>query len=162
MKKICTHTIKIILFLSFLYPHCQVPCGIYDDALRIVQMKEDLITIRKAMGEIISLTAKDLNGQDMNQMIRWVNVKEDHAQRIQLTVSEYFLTQRIKFKSYGQDGRNKYIQQTTKLHQLLVTAMKCRQNLDQIHCDKALELIVQFSNLYFDKHGLKHLKELEK
>ena len=34
------------------YGHCQVPCGIYDDAVRVVQIEEDIATIRKAMGMI--------------------------------------------------------------------------------------------------------------
>ena len=30
-----------------IYGHCQVPCGIYDDAVRIVQVEEDITTKRK-------------------------------------------------------------------------------------------------------------------
>ena len=73
-----------------LYGHCQVPCGIYDDAVRIVQIEEDIATIRKAMGMIKGLSGKS-DAQTMNQMIRWVNTKEEHASRIQVSVSSYFL-----------------------------------------------------------------------
>jgi nickel superoxide dismutase len=161
MKKIGTLFLKLIVFISFLYPHCQVPCGIYDDALRIVQMKEDVTTIRNGMGKINGLSTQSKSAQDMNQIIRWVNTKEDHASHIQTIVSDYFLTQRIKFKDVGQEDREKYVQQTTILHQLLVAAMKCRQTVDESNCDKVLSLIDEFSKLYFDEHGLKHLKELE-
>ncbi|MEZ6076164.1 MAG: superoxide dismutase [Ni] [Pirellulaceae bacterium] len=37
----------------------------------------------------------------MNQLVRWVNTKEDHASKIQHTIAQYFMTQRIKA-----DGEN--------------------------------------------------------
>ena len=82
---------------SNLYGHCQVPCGSYDDAVRNVQIEEDIATIRKAMGMIKGLAGKS-DAQSMNQMIRWVNTKDEHASRIQESVSSYFLAQRIKPK----------------------------------------------------------------
>ena len=47
-------TILSIVFIiqGYLWAHCQVPCGIYDDALRIVQLREDFHTIQKAMNQI--------------------------------------------------------------------------------------------------------------
>jgi len=36
--------LTLILNVGLLYPHCQVPCGIYDDAVRIVTVKEDFAT----------------------------------------------------------------------------------------------------------------------
>lgn len=161
MKKIGYFTIILIALISFLYPHCQVPCGIYDDAARIIQMKEDVATIRNGMGKINGLSTHGESARDMNQLIRWVNTKEDHARHIQTIVSDYFLTQRIKFKDPDHEEREKYIQQTTVLHQLLVAAMKCRQTVDESNCDNVITLIDKFSGLYFDEHGLKHLKELE-
>ena len=56
-----TKVLKII-FISTLfvlttraYGHCQVPCGIYGHAVRIVQIEEDITTIRKAMNKICLL-----------------------------------------------------------------------------------------------------------
>ena len=51
----------LILFLtiqSIAVAHCQIPCGIYNDALRIIQIREDFKTIRKAMGQITQLSEK--------------------------------------------------------------------------------------------------------
>ncbi len=155
-------TISTIAIASLLYGHCQVPCGIYDDAVRIIQMKEDVSTIQKSMIMINDLSENSDSSQDMNQIIRWVNTKEEHARNIQTIVSDYFLTQRIKFKDTGQDGREKYVQQTTVLQQLLVAAMKCRQTVDVSNCKKMLLLIDEFSSLYFSEHGLKHLQEITK
>ena len=38
--------------------HCQVPCGIYDDAARIARMYEDAATIEKAMVQMATWPAR--------------------------------------------------------------------------------------------------------
>ena len=76
--KIFYTTFIVYVFIGLsanLYGHCQVPCGIYDDAVRIVQIEEDIATIRKAMSIIKGLMGKS-DAQSMNQLIRWVNTKE--------------------------------------------------------------------------------------
>jgi nickel superoxide dismutase len=153
--------IAITLFCisSFLFSHCQVPCGIYDDAMRIHQIKEHTQTIIKASVHINSLSNEN-SGLNNNQLVRWVNTKELHATLIQDIISDYFLTQRIKFKNEGDSDRNKYIEMTTTLQQMLVSAMKCKQTVTIESANKLLSLTDYFSSIYFDKHGLKHLDEL--
>ncbi|SVA31615.1 uncharacterized protein METZ01_LOCUS84469 [marine metagenome] len=161
--KIFYNVFTLVLFLILsggLYGHCQVPCGIYDDAVRIVQIEEDIATIRKAMSMIKGLSGKS-DAQSINQMIRWVNTKESHADKIQETVSSYFLAQRIKPKKKGAAGRQKYVNQTLLLQQLIVAAMKCKQNVDQSRCEAASDLVVEFSVSYFDEHGMEHLKQVQ-
>ena len=153
MKKY--YLIIIILFLSNkIFAHCQVPCGIYDDVLRILQIKEDFNTIDKAMDKIKELS-KYSDEISHNQSTRWIIAKENHASNIQKIVSEYFLTQRIK------ETNLEYIEQITTLQRLLVTAMKCKQSLDHVNVNEGLRLITSFSEVYFDSHGLKHLEKLE-
>ncbi len=154
-------TLVLFLILSGgLYGHCQVPCGIYDDAVRVVQIEEDIATIRKAMSMIKGLSGKS-DAQSINQLIRWVNTKESHAGKIQETVSSYFLAQRIKPKKKGAAGRQKYVNQTLLLQQLIVAAMTCKQNVDQSRCEAASDLVVEFSVSYFDEHGMEHLKQVQ-
>lgn len=38
--------------------HCQVPCGIFDDPVRVELMKEDAATIRKAMVQVNDLSSQ--------------------------------------------------------------------------------------------------------
>ena len=162
MKK-CYNVLTLVLFLILsagLYGHCQVPCGIYDDAVRIVQIEEDIATMRKAMSMIKGLSGKS-DAQSVNQMIRWVNTKESHANNIQETVSSYFLAQRIKPKKKGEAGRQNYVNQTLLLQQLIVAAMKCKQNVDQSRCEAASDLVIEFSVSYFDEHGMDHLKQVQ-
>ena len=112
----------IIFYHICLFAHCQIPCGIYSDAMQIRQIQEDLTTIEKAMRMINNLSEKS-DPQTLNQIGRWISTKEQHAQSIQNTISQYFLTQRIK-----QSSKN-YENQLITLHQLLVSIMKCKQNV---------------------------------
>ena len=151
----------IILFLLLqgsLLAHCQVPCGIYNDAARIVQIQEDFSTIQKAMNKIRELSEQQ-DATSMNQMTRWILTKEEHASKIQKVVSDYFLTQRIKVKTEGPEY-DLYVKQTISLHQILVSAMKCKQTVDSKNVDYGLDLIESFIDLYFDTHGKDHIKQL--
>ena len=116
------------------FAHCEMPCGIYDDPSRIQMLREDAVTINKAMEQIVMLTAehdhKKVSPQALNQITRWVNVKEDAAQNIQDTISNYFLTQRVQAVDPGQEGYDAYIKKLTTNHAVLVAAMKCKQNVD--------------------------------
>ena len=151
----------IILFLLLqgsLLAHCQVPCGIYNDAARIVQIQEDFSTIQKAMNKIKELSEQQ-DATSMNQMTRWILTKEEHASKIQKVVSDYFLTQRIKVKTEGTEY-DLYVKQTIYLHQTLVSAMKCKQTVESKNVDYGLDLIETFIDLYFDAHGKDHIKQL--
>lgn len=158
MKKI------IILFglFSFIYSHCQVPCGIYDDALRIVQIREHIVSIKKAMNQINVISSADQTAQDYNQLIRWVNTKENHAELIQGIISDYFLTQRIAIQDKTSPDWNQYTEMTLTLQQMLVSAMKCKQTVVLTHPENLEKLIQQFVDLYFDDHGKEHLRALSK
>lgn len=125
-------------------------------------MREDITTVEKAMDQITALSATiRTDPLAQNQSVRWINTKEEHAGRIQEIVSAYFLTQRIKQKNPGDFQYQTYVNQTTLLQRMLVSAMKCRQTLDKSHTEELRSLIDQFIDVYFDTHGKKHLKELE-
>ena len=147
---------------NYLFGHCQVPCGIYDDATRIIILKEHVFTIEKAMDQINQLSKSESNAQNMNQLIRWINTKEEHATLIQSTITNYFLAQRIKSKKINENGRQLYVDQTLILQQIIVAAMKCKQTVDQSNSKKVKRLLNQFIDLYFDEHGKEHLRSLEK
>jgi nickel superoxide dismutase len=123
--------VPFLLLQGSLLAHCQVPCGIYNDAARIIQIQEDFSTIQKAMTKIKELSQQQ-DATSMNQLTRWIMTKDEHASKIQKVVSEYFLTQRIKAKTEGSEYST-YVKQTTTLHQLLVSAMKCKQTVDLGH-----------------------------
>lgn len=107
--------------------HCQVPCGIYDDPARITFLREDAVTIGKAMNQIRVLAGKH-DAQAFNQAARWVATKEDHATHIIDVVSAYFLTQKVKPAAAG-DARQAYLGSLADHHAVMVAAMKCKQSV---------------------------------
>jgi len=121
--------------------HCEIPCGIYGDEMRIQMMNEHLMTIRKSMKQVNALQNED--PVNSNQLVRWVMNKEDHANQLQEIVSQYWLTQRIK------SGDADYDHKLRLLHQMLVSAMKCKQSIDQKHVDDLHRLVHEFEHLYF-------------
>ncbi len=148
--------------LNNIHAHCQVPCGIYDDAVRIIQIREHVTTIEKAMKQIEQLASDKSSAQNMNQLIRWINTKEEHATFIQSTMANYFLAQRIKPKKKDEAGRQQYVDQTLLLQQIIVAAMKCKQTVDKIEPELVSTLLNQFVELYFDEHGKEHLNTMQK
>lgn len=131
--------------------HCEIPCGIYADSLRIQIIDEHITTIEKSMNQIneIAVSAKP----DYNQLIRWVMNKEDHAEKIQDIVSQYFLHQRIKLtEASGQETHKKYITHLTHLHELLVYAMKSKQTTDLANVASLRSSLQAFSKAYFHDH----------
>lgn len=119
--------------------HCEIPCGIYTDEMRIAMILEDCTTIEKSMAQIKALS----NGSDANQLVRWVTNKETHASRIQEVVTQYFLTQRIK------PDADAYHHKLELLHGMLVTSMKCKQTTDPAHVARLRDLVSQFKTAYW-------------
>ena len=140
--------------------HCQVPCGIYNDESRVVQMIEDLKTIEKAIVKINNLSKHQSNSQDMNQLVRWVETKEEHAQNIQDIISAYFLAQRIKPKEKGEKAYKQYVSLVSSCQKIIFHAMKCKQNTDQSHAKTLRLQIDSLIENYFDKKEKANLKEL--
>ena len=128
------------------YSHCQMPCGIYDDAARIGAIAENCTTIEKAMKQIVELSADPK--ANMNQIVRWVNTKDEHADETETIISYYFMAQRIKPVEKGADGYDKYIKQLTLLHEMLITTMKTKQTTDLANVEKLRSLLDEFRTAY--------------
>ena len=131
--------------------HCEIPCGIYDDATRIKLLNEHITTVEKSINQIVELSAAE--EKNVNQCVRWVLNKEEHCNKIQEIAVQYFLTQRVKPVGADADlaAKRKYVTQLTLLHQIVVHAMKAKQTTDTAHTDKLRELVHQFEHAYLDK-----------
>ncbi len=137
------------------HAHCQVPCGIYDDEGRIQAMKEDVATITKAIAQINELTESMADGpssQAINQSIRWVQTKEDHASKIIETVSLYFLTQKVKPVAAGADGYQQYLKALADHHAVMRAAMTAKQKTDPAAAS-ALEAAVTQLGTHYAPHS---------
>ena len=157
MKRNILITLLLIAFIlpGLLSAHCEIPCGIYADKMRIDMLKEHVTTIEKSMNQILELQkAESIN---YNQLVRWINNKDDHANQLQHIVTQYFMTQRIKLVD-GSDkvALEKYQKELGLLHEMLVYAMKTKQTTDLQNCTKLREVIDKFYDSYFSEEDKKH------
>jgi nickel superoxide dismutase len=154
IKQLVLISLLTIITLSIsnkTYAHCEIPCGIYEDTLRIELIKEHIVTIEKSMKMIVKLSKEE--SPDYNQIVRWVNNKEAHANKLQEIVSQYFLHQRIKPTcKENKELYDKYIKQLSLLHELLVYSMKAKQTTDFMYIEKLNTTVNTFEKIYFHKH----------
>lgn len=131
--------------------HCEIPCGIYADSVRISLIKEHITTVEKSMNQISELSTS--SNPNYNQLVRWVANKEEHAKKIQEIVSQYFLHQRIKIVEENQkEAYAKYQKHLELLHKMLVYAMKSKQTTDLEVIEKMRSTVADFEEAYFHKH----------
>jgi len=123
-----------LLVMQPAYSHCQIPCGIYDDHARVQSMLEDAATAEKSTKLIAELAGKS-DAQSQNQLVRWVMNKEQHAQKVISTISDYFLTQRVK------PDQKDYAERLAKHHAVIIAAMKTKQNADEKYATMLKESI---------------------
>lgn len=141
-------TVLTLSVIPKLSAHCEIPCGIYGDETRIKLLNEHIATIEKSMNEIVKLSKeKEIN---YNQLVRWINNKEDHANKLQHIVTQYFMTQRIK------PGQPEYVKKLTLLHEMLIYAMKSKQTTDLKNTEKLKSLVAEFAKIYLPKEHKHH------
>ena len=147
--------VLMMVFASMVYSHCQIPCGIYGDPARFDMIAEHTTTIEKSMKQIISLSKQ--SKPDMNQIVRWVQNKEQHADELSQIVTHYFMAQRIKLVG---DTKSKayqeYIRKLTLLHEMLVYSMKAKQTTDLTNVEKLKTLLAEFRTAYFPADAHTH------
>lgn len=134
------------------FAHCQIPCGIYDDPARLARMKEHVTTIEKSMKEILALSGN--KKPNWNQMTRWVNNKDEHADKLAEIVTYYFMAQRVKpVDPAEKEAYAEYIEKITSLHKIIVYSMKAKQTTDLRNIDKLRSLIKKVEALCVTEGG---------
>jgi nickel superoxide dismutase len=123
--------------------HCQIPCGIYDDNARVQSMLEDAETVEKSIKMINALSEKS-DASSRNQLVRWVMNKEKHAQKIITTISDYFLTQRVK------SSQEDYTKRLVDHHAVIVSAMEVKQNAEMSYVKTLITDIKTLLRYYSD------------
>ena len=104
-------------------------------------MLEDADTIQKTVILIKDNSGKN-DPQSNNQLVRSIANKESHAQSIIETISDYFLTQRVK------PSQDDYAERLKKHHAVIVASMKAKQNSDLQHVDDLKATIVELEEYY--------------
>ena len=142
-------TLLILLSLGLItlaHAHCQIPCGIYGDDERFTGMLEDVTTLRKSVKMIDELYEDSSSATKVNQLARWIQNKEVHADKISDVVLKYFLQQRIKADT------DHYEEKLVALHKIVVLSMKVKQTVDNGQVDALEEAIHEFHELYHHDH----------
>lgn len=133
--------------------HCEIPCGIYDDELKFKELSQCVDTIEKSVREILAL--ETAGKPALNQLVRWINNKDAHADKIKQEVANYFLSQRVKFPEAAND-RGHYDRQLELLHQITVYAMKTKQTVDAGNVRLLRDSLEAYRELYWQIHGHQH------
>lgn len=141
--KVLVGLFLVLVFANKVFAHCEIPCGIYDDEMRINMISEHIITIEKSMNQVVKIEKEEPSNS--NQLVRWVMNKEHHADGLQKIVTQYFMTQRIKINAKN------YAKKLGALHQMLIYSMKCKQTTDLANVNKLKNLVENFQALYFEK-----------
>jgi len=154
MKRLVLVSLVLFYALASAAPaaaHCQIPCGIYDDELRVQLIEEHITTVEKSMKQIVALGKA--TQVDHNQLVRWINNKEEHAQKIQDIVTAYFMAQRIKPTGHDSKEHDAYVSKLTLLHAIQIHAMKAKQSTDLEQIEILRKLIAKFRIAYFGEEG---------
>jgi nickel superoxide dismutase len=153
--------VSAAVFVSMAYSHCQIPCGIYGDKTRFDMIAENITTIEKSMRQITELSKEAQ--PNMNQLARWVQNKEKHADDISDILTYYFMAQRVKPADKADaKAYNEYVKKLVLLHKMLVSSMKAKQITDLSHVEKLKTLLAEFNEAYFGRtcseheHGHQH------
>ncbi len=125
--------------------HCQIPCGIYSDNVRVVMMLEDVETLEKSVSMLNKL-ALEKDVQSKSQFARWVTNKEEHAQKIIETIANYYLTQRVK------TSQEDYVERLKAHHAVIINAMKVKQNTDAKYVATLKESVIALLKYYPAEH----------
>lgn len=142
----------VVICTSSVYSHCQIPCGIYNDPLRFDIISEDITTIEKSMKSIIALS--EAEEPDFNQIVRWVQNKEEHAERISQVITYYFMAQRIKpVEKTDTEAYVKYVKKLVLLHEMLICSMKSKQTTDLKNVEKLRSLLNDFRSAYLGEQS---------
>ena len=147
--------ISAAAFASMAYSHCQIPCGIYGDKARFDMIAENITTIEKSMKQITELSNQPK--PDMNQLVRWVQNKENHADDTSHIITYYFMAQRVKpADKTDAKAYDEYVKKLVLLHEMLVSCMKAKQTTDLSHVEKLKSLLAEFNDAYFGKTCSEH------
>jgi len=127
MKKLLS---QIIPFLptQIAFAHCDVPCGIYDP--KPAQMAA--ATVLKMVEKIEALPKEKQTIDDMNNFVRMVWTKEEHARKCKEEIL-------ILWTDYFKD---EHLKNFPNLHNIFWKAAKlCSENKQHVSKEAALQLI---------------------
>ncbi len=126
--------------------HCDIPCGIYDphlaqlSALTIIRMIDLMNDLER--------DHKDTDLAFRNSMIRYVSVKEEHAELCKKEI-------RVIFGDYiKKEHIEKFPELPELAHKIMQQASKCRQTVARENALELLKLVNHFAELFWETKGV--------
>jgi nickel superoxide dismutase len=121
--------------------HCDIPCGIYDPH----QAQIGALTVIRMIDLINEM--KQSHGADtpeyLNNMPRYVAVKEEHAEIVKREV-------RVIFGDYvKQEQLDKFPELPSLVHKIFMLGSKARQTLDRQVAMDLLDAVNRFAEIYW-------------
>jgi nickel superoxide dismutase len=126
--------------------HCDIPCGIYDPhlaqiaALTVIRM-DDLIADLNKEGAVQDASFR-------NSMIRYVTVKEEHAElckkEARVIFGDYFKKEHV----------DKYPELPSLFHHIMQWGSKTRQTVDRANGLELLTAVNRFAEIYWETKGI--------
>lgn len=130
--------------------HCDIPCGIYDphlaqlSALTVIRMLDLMADLEKGH------TVVDMAFR--NSMIRYVAVKEEHAELCKKEI-------RVIFGDYiKKDHIEKFPELPELTHKIFQAASKCRQTAVRENGLELLALVNRFAEIFWATKGIETKK----
>ena len=115
-------------------------------------ISEHITTIEKSMNQINELSSQDK--PNMNQVVRWIQNKDHHADELSDVITYYFMAQRIKLPQEDNNKeQNEYVKKLILLHKMLVYTMNSKQTTDLKNIDKLRSLLADFQAVYSGYSG---------
>jgi nickel superoxide dismutase len=118
-------------------------------------LAEHISTIDKSMKQITELSQEE--NPNYNQIVRWINNKEEHADELSHILTYYFMAQKVKPVDKAKSrAYQEYIKKLTLLHEMLIYSMKAKQTADLSNIDKLRALLADFQTAYLGKDSNEH------
>jgi len=148
-------TFDRIAALETVHAHCDIPCGIYDphlaqiSALTVIRMHQ-LIDAMERPGADAAVEARNKAG---NSIIRYVNVKEEHAELVKREVRVI----------WGDYFKPEHAEKHPELHSvtwnIMKLAGKTRQEINMQAAQDLLAELHKFAEIFWDTKGVATKKQ---
>lgn len=126
--------------------HCDVPCGIYDPHLAQVAALT-VIRMVDLMNDLVA-THKEQDLEFRNSVVRYVNVKEEHAElckrEVRVIFGDYFKKEHI----------DKYPELPELAHKIYQAGSKARQTASRENAMQLLTLVNRFAEIFWETKGV--------
>ena len=123
--------------------HCDIPCAVYDPAVS----QYAALSVLRFLDLIAEMPDSIESKKDLAHLTRLVQQKEEHAIEVKDAVrtiwGDYFKEPQIKF----------FPKIHELVHSIMLSASKCKQELDVKNGLDLLNLLNQFSEIFWESKG---------